>query len=188
MQNYDKSKLILFGITLVLVATCVFLIVSLKNKQQQFEQLKLQTAKVAETSKETSNPQVETIKTFYQTMYTYENSPKDIRLNELKEKTTERAFKEVENEIRANTMEGTSQQNMIQSSLVQKDKISTLPFQTNDDKENQYLVTVPINKKVNNETYTYDLIQIVQVNNDTNKIDKRTAVSIPNTFGGSQNE
>ena len=173
---YDKTKIALSILTLIL---SVGFFCSIKYFIEQNDQLKDKLA-VQEKEIKTADTQkgqfVSTIITFYQTLYTYQDNAKAIDLEKLNQLTDPSVYSEIKKEINV-AQQGTPQQNMIRSSMVQSKAIEIVPYTKSAEGQLSYLVSVPILQKINGEETQFTQTDILSFDINTKKIIQRQIIS-----------
>lgn len=179
-MEFDKVKVALFISTMVLVIVSIGAITysvkqhgtvqqlqaDLKNKQEET------TNKIPVENDQSQNEKL--IKEFYQTVYNYEKSQKEISMTTVKELATDNVYQDLQSEINVNNSYS-PQQNVIQKSTVSQSEIKILTYKSSGNIQ-QYLVTAPINQVFNGTKNDFELNQIIQIKD--NKIIQRTTIQL----------
>ncbi|MFB5292271.1 hypothetical protein ACE4WU_05125 [Enterococcus faecalis] len=173
---YDKIKVSLFVLTLLFsvgffCSTGYFLY---ENNQLK-EKLAMQAKKV--TTATTQKEQLaSTIVSFYQILYTYQDNAKAVDLEKLNQLTDSTVYAEIKKEMET-AQQGTPQQNILRSSMVQSNRIEIVPFLKSAENRLSYLVSVPILQKINGEETSYTQTDILSFDVHTQKIVQRQIIS-----------
>ncbi|NBA38123.1 hypothetical protein GVK96_01130 [Enterococcus hirae] len=173
---YDKTKVFLFVLTLIFsvgffCSTGYFLY----ENHQLKDKLAVQEKKA--TTATTKKDQLESkILTFYKTLYTYRDSAKTIDLEKLSQLTDPTIYAEIKKEIDI-AQQGTPQQNIIRSSMIQSKEIEIVPFLKSAENQLSYLVSVPILQKINGEETAFTQTDILSFDVHTQKIVQRQIIS-----------
>ncbi|MGM0229055.1 hypothetical protein IGJ28_001117 [Enterococcus sp. AZ091] len=181
---YDKTKVFLFILTLIFsvgffCSTGYFLY----ENHQLKDKLAVQEKKA--TSATTQKDQIESkIIAFYRTLYTYRDSAKTIDLEKLNQLTDSVVYAEIKKEIDV-AQQGTPQQNIIRSSMIQSKQIEIVPFLKSAENQLSYLVSVPILQKINGEETAFTQTDILSFDVHTQKIVQRQIIS---SEGSGRNE
>ncbi|WP_171335545.1 hypothetical protein [Enterococcus cecorum] len=173
---YDKTKVFLFVLTLIFsvgffCSTGYFLY---KNNQLK-NKLAIQEKKA--TTAMTQKGQFEsTIVSFYRTLYTYQDNAKTVDLEKLNQWTDSAVYAEIKKEIDV-AQQGTPQQNIIRSSMIQSKEIEIVPFLKSAENRLSYLVSVPVLQKINGEETRFTQTDILSFDVYTKKIVQRQIIS-----------
>ncbi|OTN86737.1 hypothetical protein [Enterococcus faecium] len=170
-MEFDKVKVTLFLSTLVLLVVVMGTSVFGIRQREQVRQLQ-EELKAVQTDTQTEDERL--IKEFYQTVYNYDKSQKNISMTTVKELATERVYQELQNEINVNNSYS-PQQNTIQNSSVTEKDIKILAYRSTNDTQ-QYLVTAPIHQVFNGTKNDFELNQLIQIKN--HKITRRTTIQL----------
>ena len=161
---YDKTKVFLFVLTLIFsvgffCSTGYFLYENnqLKNK------LAIQEKKA-------------TTAMTHRTLYTYQDNAKTIDLEKLNQWTDSAVYAEIKKEIDV-AQQGTPQQNIIRSSMIQSKEIEIVPFLKSAENRLSYLVSVPVLQKINGEETRFTQTDILSFDVYTKKIVQRQIIS-----------
>lgn len=170
-MEFDKVKVTLFLSTLVLLVVVMGTSVFGIRQREQVRQLQ-EELKAVQTDTQTEDERL--IKEFYQTVYNYDKSQKNISMTTVKELATETVYQELQNEINVNNSYS-PQQNTIQNSSVTEKDIKILAYRSINDTQ-QYLVTAPIHQVFNGTKNDFELNQLIQIKN--HKITRRTTIQL----------
>lgn len=172
---YDKSKVILFVLTLVFSvgffgSTSYFLYENNQLKEKiEAQENKLKTATNQESKFEPM------IVTFYKSLYTYQDSAKTADLACLNQLSSPEVYASIKKEIEVD-QQGTPQQNVIRSSMIRSKELEIVPYKKSAVNQISYLVSVPIFQKINGEEIQFIQTEILSFNIKTKKIVKRQII------------
>ncbi|MCU9794454.1 hypothetical protein N4841_09395 [Enterococcus faecalis] len=172
---YDKTKVCLFVLTLIVsvgffCSTGYFLYENNLLKHKLADQEKKATTATTQKGHFES-----TIVSFYRTLYTYQDNAKTVDLEKLNQWTDSAVYAELKKEIDV-AQQGTPQQNIIRSSMIQSKGIEIVPFLKSAEDQLSYLVSVPILQKINGEETVFTQTEILSFDVHTQKIVQRQII------------
>lgn len=146
MEKYDKTKLILFVITLILVALTVFLGISnskLSNENKKLQNRYAQQDKKEEIRKEfNSDNDKKLIIEFYTNLYNYKDSASNVDKEKFVDVMSDKTLHDLYTELNASDEIGDKVKT---SSQLNREDIKILEFKSENQEEHSYLVTLPLN-------------------------------------------
>ncbi|MFW3589114.1 hypothetical protein ACODGV_12210 [Vagococcus fluvialis] len=146
MEKYDKTKIALFVVTLILLVISITLGIfnsKLTNENKKLLNKYGQLDKQEEVRKEfNSDSDKKLIIDFYTVLYNYKDNPSNVDKEKFVEMLSDKPLHDVYTELNASDEIGDKVKT---SSQLDREDIKILEFKSENQEEHSYLVTLPLN-------------------------------------------